>query len=91
MTEKLKFVLERVENIVEKGENVSSSRSLKLGLCGKELRDKLNLDSLILAEFGQLKNIVGKRENAGHTQCFEKASFRGSWGPAWLSGKVFDP
>ena len=58
VTEKLKFVLEKVENIVGKGgnagyqhfllylqcfEKASFTRSLKEGLCGKELSDKTGL------------------------------------------------
>ena len=45
----------------------------------KELADdKINVTERLKFNLGRVENIVGKGENAGYLQCFQKAYFSGS-------------
>ena len=88
VTVRLKFVLERVETIVGKGEKAGYLFKLKAFA-----DDEINMNEKLKFVLERVGNIVGKGENAGNQhfllfpQCFQIASFPRSLKVAilWLS------
>ena len=78
MTQRLKFVLGRIENIVGKGENAGYQHFLLFPQCfqtrsfPEQYRRQSNIDDKIIVTqrlkfvLGRIENIVGKGENAGY-------------------------
>ena len=83
VTEKLKFVLGKVENTVGKGEN-ADEKILDWSKLKAFADDKIKVTEKLKFVLGRVENTVGKGENAGYQhfllfpQCFQKASFSGA-------------
>ena len=83
VTEKLKFVLGKVENTVGKGEN-AEEKILDWSKLKAFADDKIKVTEKLKFALGRVENTVGKGENAGYQhfllfpQCFQKASFSGA-------------